>query len=172
MSVEVIIEDARWDEVGLSELAVRAWDAVRAHLSLPEGSEIAVLGCNDQRIAELNSDFRGKPTPTNVLSWPSEERGSTAPGTAPETPQTADAFGDIAIAYETTLREADSGGLSLEKHAIHLLVHGTLHLLGYDHVNDADGDLMESVEAAILADLGIADPYSSGEALPDIDGKE
>lgn len=162
MNVAVIIEEPRWAHAGLEGWARECVAASFAHLALPTECELSVLGCDDRRIAQLNGDFRSKPMPTNVLSWPSEERSSDVVGAAPLMPPDAEELGDIAIAYETTLREAKEGGLSLEDHTKHLIVHGLLHLLGYDHENDADGDLMESVETAILATLGIADPYSSG----------
>ena len=80
-------------------------------------------------------------------------------GDRPAPPEGDPELGDIAIAFETCEREAESGGLSLENHTLHLLVHGTLHLLGYDHEREADADLMESTETAILCKLGVPDPY-------------
>ena len=88
---------------------------------------------------------RGKPQPTNVLSWPSVERGAEIEGERPESPTGDPELGDLAIAYQTCLREAESGDKPLNDHALHLVVHGTLHLLGYDHVRDGDGDLMEGI---------------------------
>ena len=119
------------------------------------------VGCpdNDARIAELNSTFRGKSNATNVLSWPSEERGAHIAGTAPEPPSGDPELGDIALAFETCQKEAIEQGKSAEQHYLHLIVHGVLHLLGYDHEREGDGDLMESVEIAILAELGVSDPY-------------
>jgi probable rRNA maturation factor len=162
VSVEVVIEDDRWAEAGLVGLARRAADATLAHLGLdPAAWEIAVLGCDDARIAALNADFRGKSRPTNVLSWPSEDRAAGAPGAAPVPPDPDEGpeLGDIALAFETCAREADLAGLPRDAHVTHLVVHGTLHLLGYDHVRDADADLMERIEVEVLASLGIANPY-------------
>lgn len=161
MVVEVIIEDERWAEAGIEALARRAIDAALAHLGLDPGDwEVAVLGCDDDRIAALNADFRGKPRPTNVLSWPSEERGATDEGARPRPPSGDPGLGDIALAFETCTDEATASGRSFGEHAVHLLVHGCLHLLGYDHVRDGDGDLMEATETAILAKLGVPDPYA------------
>lgn len=161
MGVDVIIEDERWDRAGLEPLAERAVAAALSHLGLePADWDIAVLGCDDDRIAALNADFRGKPKPTNVLSWPSEERGAKDEGAPPEPPVGDPELGDIAIAFETCEREAADAGRPLADHAIHLVVHGCLHLLGYDHVRDRDGDLMETTETAILAKLGVPDPYA------------
>jgi probable rRNA maturation factor len=96
-----------------------------------------------------------------VLSWPSEERGAEAAGAAPCPPDPAEGpeLGDIALAFETCAREAEAAGLTLAHHATHLVVHGTLHLLGYDHARDADAALMERTEIGILASLGVEDPY-------------
>jgi probable rRNA maturation factor len=165
--VETLTEDARWDAVDLEDLAERAGVATLERLGLePSVFEISLLACNDRRIAELNEDFRGKPKPTNVLSWPSEERAAARAGEMPHLPRPVPplpvGLGDIAIAYETCAREAQEAGRPLEAHALHLLVHGALHLLGFDHEREADADLMEGLETEILAGLGVADPYAPG----------
>lgn len=161
MSVETEIEDSRWGEAGLPVLADRAVTATLAHLGHDAAAfEVSLLGCDDARIAALNAAFRGRAAATNVLSWPSAERGPAVPGAAPAPPDPADPeLGDIAIAWETCAAEARASGRSLADHATHLLVHGTLHLLGYDHMEDADADLMERIEVEILATLGVEDPY-------------
>ncbi len=160
MSIDVIIEDTRWADAGLEALAERAADATLTHLGLdPEAWEIALLGTDDARIAALNADFRDRPQATNVLSWPSAERGADTAGTDPEPPKGGPELGDIALAFETCQREAAQQGKPPEQHFLHLIVHGVLHLLGYDHIRDADGDLMESHEIAILAELGVPNPY-------------
>ena len=163
--VETVIEDARWEAFGLEALANRAARVALAGAGLPvEGFAISLLGCDDARIAGLNRDFRGKPQPTNVLSWPSEERAPEVAGQVPERPQpgTADdpePLGDIAIAWDTCAREAEVQGKPLADHVTHLIVHGLLHLLGYDHATDEDAALMERLEVRILASLGVSDPY-------------
>lgn len=160
MGADVIIEDARWEPFEVEQLAVRATDATLAHLGLSSDAwDTAVLFADDARLAELNGDFRGKPVPTNVLSWPSEERGASEEGAIPALPEGDPELGDIALAFETVMREAEAAP-SVSAHVMHLIIHGTLHLLGYDHVRDGDGDLMESIETAILAKLGLPDPYS------------
>jgi probable rRNA maturation factor len=160
VTVDVIIEDSRWEAAGLEALAGRAVRATLEHLGLEDDDwEVALVGCDDARIAALNADFRGKPQPTNVLSWPSAERGAPEEGAVPLPPEGDPELGDIAIAFETCEREAEAGGKPLAEHALHLVVHGTLHLLGYDHVRERDGDLMEAVETAILEELGVPDPY-------------
>lgn len=163
--VDCIIEDDRWIDLQLEGLATRALTAALAHLSLPvKGFTLCLLACDDARIAELNADFRGKPQPTNVLSWPSDERAAETPGEEPVLPEPGTAempeeLGDLAIAYETCVREAAEAGKSVQNHVTHLVVHGFLHLLGYDHVDDTDAELMEAHEVAILASLGIDNPY-------------
>lgn len=171
--VDIVAEDPRWEATPIAALAERAARATLAHLGLsPVGYEISVLGCDDARIAVLNSDFRGKPTPTNVLSWPAEDLGADdegAPPDPPSPPGTAEApetLGDIALAYDTCLREAAEQGKSFEDHLTHLVIHSVLHLLGHDHVRDGDATRMEAAEVAILAGLGITDPYDEGPAGP------
>ena len=162
--VETVIEDARWEAFGLAALAESAGLAALAGLGLPsEGFAISLMGCDDARIAVLNADFRGKPQPTNVLSWPSDERGAEFAGEAPELPEPGAAddpepLGDIAIAWETCAREAEAQGKPMADHVTHLIVHGVLHLLGYAHVEDEDAALMEGLEVRILASLGVSDP--------------
>lgn len=162
MPVEVMIEDARWQAAGLEALAGRAADATLAHLGLdPAAWEISLLACDDARIAALNADFRGKPAPTNVLSWPAEDLSAESPGDRPLPPEAGeDGFlGDIAIAWDTCTREAAEAGLPMADHVTHLIVHAVLHLLGFDHIRDPDATLMEATEVRILGKLGVRDPY-------------
>ncbi|MDC0738749.1 rRNA maturation RNase YbeY [Cognatishimia sp. SS12] len=161
MTVEIITEDPRWDALALEALAERASEATLAHLGYdPDEWDISLLACDDARIAVLNGDHRDKPRPTNVLSWPSEERGAERAGASPQPPAGPDPeLGDIAIAYDTCAREAAEAGKPMQDHVTHLLVHGILHLLGYDHIRDQDATLMEGLEVAILGKLGLPDPY-------------
>ena len=162
--VDIVFEDERWKAFGLEALVEPAVRAVFAELGLAEaGFTLCLMGCNDARILELNGDFRGKAKPTNVLSWPSEERGAGV-GEVPDLPQPGPAddpesLGDIALSYDTCALEATEAGKPLADHVTHLIVHGLLHLLGYDHIRAADGDLMEATEVRILARLGLSDPY-------------
>ncbi|MEP1537181.1 rRNA maturation RNase YbeY [Pseudophaeobacter sp.] len=150
--LDVVIEDGRWNDVGLTGLASVAISATLDHLDLQANDhEVVVLACDDARISALNSEFREKPTPTNVLSWPSVD---LEPGVQPD-----EELGDIAIAYDTCKQESEAQNKQLIAHVTHLLVHATLHLLGYDHINAADADQMEKIEVEILGKLGIADPY-------------
>lgn len=167
--VDCVIEDDRWLGAGLEALAEAAARATLADRGLdPAQYEISLLGCTDARIAELNGDFRGKPTPTNVLSWPAEERSGGAEGAAPAPPAPGDAdwpesLGDIAIAYDTCAAEALAARRPLAHHVTHLIAHAVLHLLGYDHIRDGDAALMEATEVRILAAMGLPDPYRDAE---------
>jgi len=163
-SVEISLEDPRWADLGLTTLAPRAVTATLTALHLPpEAFEVSLLACDDRRIADLNDTFRGKPQATNVLSWPSEERGPATPGALPRLPDAGDPMqaelGDLALAYDTCMAEAADAGLTPEAHVTHLIVHGVLHLLGFDHIDDADADRMEALEVKILAKLGLTNPY-------------
>ena len=163
MTLDVLIEDARWDAVALEALVAKCEAATLGMLGLDvDVCEGSVLACDDAKIKELNAGFREKDKATNVLSWPAEERGADA-GCVPDLP-VADVFGgielgDIAISYDTCVSEAQSADRPLEHHVTHLVVHGILHLLGYDHINDADAALMERLETELLETLSIPDPY-------------
>lgn len=165
MQIDLDISDPRWSVLGLEKICEKAALAVLERLDIdPEECELSVLGCGDERIQELNADFREKDKATNVLSWPAEERSADVEGDLPEPPQ-ADIFGtielgDVAISYDTCAREAEETGKTLADHAIHLMVHGVLHLLGFDHIREGDASLMEGLETEILGKMGIKDPYS------------
>ncbi|MGJ8595643.1 rRNA maturation RNase YbeY [Sulfitobacter sp.] len=165
-TLDILIEAPVWDEGMLAPLAERAVEATLHHMQLdPEACEVAVLACDDARIATLNAEFRDKPTPTNVLSWPTQPLAPPAEGKAPPQPERGfdDMFelGDIALSYDTCRREAEAAGKPFSDHLTHLIVHGTLHLLGYDHITDGDAALMERIEVEILGNLGLDDPYTA-----------
>ncbi|WP_425044615.1 rRNA maturation RNase YbeY [Primorskyibacter sp. S87] len=162
MTLDLTLEDPRW--TSLPPLAERGISATLAHLGLdPEICEISLLGCDDSRIEALNTEYRDKPTPTNVLSWPAEDLSPKIAGERPSLPRpdfTGEiALGDIAISFDTCQREAEETGKTMSDHVTHLVIHGLLHLLGYDHVRDPDAIVMEALESEILGKLGIDDPY-------------
>jgi len=158
--VETVFEDRRWQALGLDDLAQSACRATLRHLGIdPAHYEIALLACDDARIAALNGGFRDKPQPTNVLSWPSENLAADTDGGLPHATRAAPELGDIAISFETCTREAKAQNKPFTDHISHLLAHATLHLLGFDHIRQKDATLMEGFEVKILASLGIADPY-------------
>jgi probable rRNA maturation factor len=119
--------------------------------------EIAIRLTSDTEVHTLNRDYRGKDRPTNVLSFPmldADDLTDLASNPSPEI-----LLGDIVLAYETCAKEAAEKGVSLEAHASHLIVHGMLHLLGYDHIDDEDAQEMEAIETAAMAALGLHAPY-------------
>jgi probable rRNA maturation factor len=149
------LESAGWgDEEKLVALSRRIFDAAAKELGLhsPQPVEISLLFADDARVQPLNLAWRDQDKPTNVLSFPSV--ALTPGGTLPPV------LGDIILAYETVEREAAEEAKPFEDHVGHLLLHGFLHLLGYDHQTDADADIMEGLETRILAKLAIPDPYA------------
>ncbi len=162
MHIDVVIEDPRWADAGLDLLAARAGQAVAHCIDLPKGADAALLACDDTRIADLNADFRGKPAPTNVLSWPSTDIAPD-PATGAPPPITDPELGDMAISFDTCASEALQQSKGFEDHVIHLIVHGLLHLCGYDHEKDQEAAVMEQLEIEILANLNISNPYEIGE---------
>ena len=164
VEVDIVFEDDRWLAVDLQTIADAAVTGVLERLEIDgEDGEVAVLACGDARIAELNADFREKPTVTNVLSWPAAELSAQGAGDLPSQPAHDPMggleLGDIAISYDTCASEAIAAGKAMQDHVMHLMIHGTLHLLGYDHVRDQDATLMEALEVEILEKMGIDDPY-------------
>ena len=120
--------------------------------------EVAVRLTDDAEVHGLNRQYRGKDQPTNVLSFPMVQPDLIEALSAGDDGETL--LGDIVLAWETVAAEADVKSLSAADHAAHLIVHGMLHLLGYDHGDDAAGTHMESLETAALAGLGLSDPYA------------
>jgi len=163
MMLDIAIEaDPEWDSSSRWETLVRsAAEAAVAESAFPQLTkserpvELSIRLTSDSEVKALNARWRGKDKPTNVLSFPQlepEELDSIAPG--PEL-----MLGDIVLARGVCEREAQEKGVALEEHATHLLVHGTLHLLGYDHQDDGSAEDMESREVRALERLGISDPY-------------
>lgn len=153
IGVETIIESNDWrgDLAEAEDLAARVFKAARTREPRLNGA-VALLLTDDKAVRALNARFRGKDEATNVLSFPS---GEAAPGF----------LGDIALAHETCAREAREKGVRLADHAAHLIAHGLLHLVGYDHMDDADADVMERAEAEILDGLGVSNPYEAEETI-------
>jgi probable rRNA maturation factor len=146
--VDFSTQQEEW--VAFEAMLTRALE--RAAVMEDARGEVSVLLADDAALATLNRDWRGKDQPTNVLSFPAPENE-------------AGLLGDIALAFETIKREAAEQGKSFEAHAMHLIIHGFLHLLGYDHEEESEALAMETRERAILAALEIADPYA--EAIGD-----
>ncbi|MGQ0588456.1 MAG: rRNA maturation RNase YbeY [Sphingosinicella sp.] len=146
--------DSRTDWPALARSAVHAAIAASRHGNLAD-SEISVTFTSDEEVRALNAKWRGKDKPTNVLSFPMAKEAELA---------SAQLLGDIVLAYGVCAREAEAKGVEVATHAAHLVVHGTLHLLGYDHeTSDAQAEEMEETERRALASIGIADPYHVSE---------
>ena len=160
--IEVLVVADCWQNEPDAEAVIQraiaaAAEAVEADVG---EAELAVMLTDDSGIRTLNSNWRGIDKPTNVLSFPAlQSEGARKPGDAPQM------LGDIAIAFETVRREADEEAKPFDHHLSHLAVHGFLHLIGYDHEDDADADEMEALETEILAQLGIPDPYADRERM-------
>lgn len=162
VSIDISIEAGQWpSEPGLTTSSERAIAAAERYVvaqcgqGMPEFCELSLLFTNDAAMRAVNRQWRGKDSPTNVLSFPA---AALRPGQTP-----GPMLGDIVLSYETVAREAEASSISLSDHLAHLLVHGYLHLLGYDHVDPFDAETMESLEVRILATLGISDPYGDAE---------
>lgn len=151
--IEVLIEGGNWP-VEAEALVQRAAGAALSALG-EDAARVSVLLTDDAAVRKLNAQFRAKDKPTNVLSFPSPEMpGDPAP-----------LLGDLALAGETCAREALDEDKSLPDHLSHLVVHGVLHLCGYDHETAEDAEEMEALEREILASLNIADPYADTDLV-------
>ena len=151
IDLEISTEASGWEGItGLEALVGRAVDAaIAAAPDAPGAVTLSVLLTDDAAIRELNAAWRDQDKPTNVLSFPAP----AMPGPGPRH------LGDIALAYETMAREAEAEGKALQDHVSHLVVHGVLHLLGFNHQLEAEAEIMETLEVAALRTLGVADPY-------------
>lgn len=153
LDIDLAVEAGAWpSEAELLALVERAVGAAFSELDLVGASELSVVFTDDAAIRALNAEWRGKDKPTNVLSFPAfpPAKGGPLPPM----------LGDIVLAAETVAREAQEENKPLESHMTHLVIHGLLHLLGYDHETDDEAEEMEAVERAALARLAIPDPYA------------
>jgi probable rRNA maturation factor len=146
-----------WEAIAERAVAA-ALEGAGIRLAPGLGVEVAVRLTDDAEMQALNRDWRGRDRPTNILSFPMLEADAVAatfamPGDL--------LLGDLALGHETVMREAADKGIAPAAHVSHLLVHGTLHLLGHDHADDSGAERMERLEATICATLGIADPYAA-----------
>lgn len=151
-AIDISAESEGWAGIAGVEACVRrAAEAAMRDGEAPP-SEISVVLSDDEHIRELNKHHRNMDKPTNVLSFP--------PARSKAPPGTPRFLGDIVLAFETIEREARDEDKPLENHITHLVVHGVLHLLGYDHEDEEEAELMENRERQILSGLGIPDPYA------------
>lgn len=166
--LDIDCRDARWHafEDGLSAHAAFVW----AELALPAAEASLVLG-DDALLSALNMSYRDKQGPTNVLSFAAQDFATPADGEALKKlvadygPQNeiAPLLGDIIMSYDRLAAEADAQGKVLLAHAAHLLTHGLLHLLGHDHQEESDADVMEGLETKLMLAAGFGDPYQTGQ---------
>ena len=155
LDIDLMVEEGAWpSEDTLRALVDRAVPAAlaEAEVDVVDGVELSLVFTDDDAIQSLNAEWRQKDKPTNVLSFPAFPM---APGD-PLPPM----LGDIVLAYETVAREAELEQKPLENHITHLIIHGLLHLLGYDHETDEEAEEMEALERQALARLAIPDPYA------------
>ncbi|MGF0537547.1 rRNA maturation RNase YbeY [Agrobacterium sp. ES01] len=165
LDLQLSVETDNWpSEEELSVLSARVLGAASHYLVEKEGQpfpdiepELSLVFTDDASIREINAEWRGQDKPTNVLSFPAFP---LKPGGKP-----GPMLGDIVLARETLEREALELGKSVEEHLTHLLVHGFLHLFGYDHMNVREAEIMEGLETRILASLGLSDPYAGQDPV-------
>lgn len=165
LDIQIAVEADGWDdETALEALASRVLGAAETHLATREGqpfpqqpTEVSLVFADDEMIREINAEWRDKDKPTNVLSFPAFP---VTPGKMP-----GPMLGDIIIARETVEREAVELEKAFEDHLTHLMVHGFLHLFGYDHMEVNDAEKMEALETRILAELGLSDPYAGQDPI-------
>jgi len=158
VAVDTVVEAGDWageieDRARLDQLAEGAVQTTiaRAQPSLAPGAEAAIVFSDDAHIRALNRRFRQKDAPTNVLSFPAG---------APLAGRYGPLLGDVVLAFETVAAEAADKGVPFDDYVSHMIVHGFLHLLGYDHETEQEAVVMERLETAIMKDLGMADPYA------------
>jgi probable rRNA maturation factor len=151
-AIDVIVDSPRWKRHPAAARLVRR-AVTTAAPAAARTCELAVMLTDDKSIRALNRQWRGKNAATNVLSFPAASGGRPAAGL----------LGDIVIAYETTAAQSRAEGKPFEHHLVHLVVHGFLHLLGYDHESDGEAEEMERLERRILARLDVPDPYAVRE---------
>jgi len=156
--VEFVATSPRWRAALPARALARetiAAAVAESGVALARGAELCIHLADDEHIRALNARWRGLDKPTNVLSFPAAEPADLA---------TARLIGDVVLAFETTAREAADEGKPLADHYRHLVAHGFLHLIGFDHEDDAEAQRMEAIETRTLARLGVADPYRAEEA--------
>ena len=147
VDADLRIEDGSWQQA-IENVDTVCAAALNAGFAIAgTKGEVAILLTDDAEMHQLNRDWRGKDKPTDVLSFPADE-------------MEAPFLGDIAVGYGVARADAEERGLALSDHLTHLVIHGYLHLLGYDHMEDTEAAEMEAMEVRALATLGIADPYS------------
>lgn len=170
ITTQLSIENSFWEKTDFASVSFYqklfevTFDYLQKHQLCPvvqREIQISVLLTDDAAIKELNHDYRGKDKPTNILSFPMDDLFDSA-SLLPDQPLM---LGDLILAHETIWREADHEGKSVHDHLTHLIIHGLLHLLGYDHIDDKEAEAMESLEIDILKTLNIKNPYVKSHTI-------
>ena len=167
MKINILINDLRWSKTKLQDTCERSFGlAMSVSDEMNFNPEVSILACNDKEICELNEKFRGQNSPTNILSWPEYELKSEIPGQPPrkmkavvEEASRLTFIGNLAISFDRCSTESKESEITFDDHMTHILLHGCLHLLGFDHQNDLDANLMEGMEINLLSSIGIKNPY-------------
>ncbi len=166
MKFNILIEENRWRDIDLDKLLRNSVSIIPLDIcDYSKNYEISLLACNEKKISALNLQFLGKKGGTNILSWPEYDLRSLKAGDFPSKPPVPNCndetvnLGNLAISYETIIKEAVAECKTLEDHILHLLIHGYLHLLGFDHEEKLSAELMEKIEKKALFDLGVSNPY-------------
>ena len=167
MKADILFNDNRWKKLPFEKIVHNSINLVAEDILLTTNDyEIAILACNDLEIINLNKNFRGDSAPTNILSWPEHEYKRMKPGGFPtrivnptKFSKGSDFLGNLAISFDRCSSEASAGSIRFEDYTTHLIIHGFLHLIGFDHDNELDAILMEDTEKRLLSRLGIKNPY-------------
>tara|TARA_B100000965_G_C19430075_1_gene686095 strand:- start:331 stop:852 length:522 start_codon:yes stop_codon:yes gene_type:complete len=170
IKINIKFDDKRWLTINFKAMARKAFETTLTSLSRPEllvRTEISVLACNDRAIRKLNCKFRGIDAVTDILSWPKNNQLEDQVNRFYKCNRWDDDFknefgdlGDIAISYETCIKQSKELGVRLENHVVHLLVHACLHLLGFTHQENSDFQTMKELEIKCLKACGIENPYA------------
>ena len=167
MIINITFKDKRWVKIPLEEIAKGALKLIiDKFLGEDNNFEISILASDDTEIRELNKNFRGNDSSTNIISWPEHEIQSNQLDHNPDLVDKLKSgferltfLGNLAISFDRCSSEAEEKNIKFEDHVLHLLLHGCLHLIGFDHQNELDANLMEDIEIRLLSVVGIKNPY-------------
>ena len=158
LKIDVLVDSEHWKNAGTAKAVVRRALKQAATALSTKSAELAIVLTDDAAMRRLNRNWRGIDASTNVLSFATKNPGDRLDE------QLGSHLGDIVLAYETVKREAHREGKPFDHHLAHLVVHGFLHLLGYDHASSAQARRMETIERAVLRDLAVPDPYRANHS--------
>lgn len=169
VKANIVYKDDRWKKIPLQKIAQSSLNLIVDKILHKEKQlEISILASNDFELAKLNKQYRGSSTPTNILAWPEHDFKRSTPGALPNYTSTSysdfeglDFIGNLAISFDRCSIESEETNIIFDNHLTHLLVHGCLHLIGFDHHDELDARLMEDVERKLLSELGIKNPYET-----------